>query len=148
MTDVYPSWRPWNETEQDLLAEQSAAKEVEQAFDCTITKLSEGLYGIDWALSRDGFVKAFGEFKRRNTSIKKYETLILSASKFRQGFTLGSFYKVPFIVFIQWDEGLYFCKCDETSIVGLYIAGNARGQNGDIEPCVKISTDSFKPVNK
>lgn len=148
MTEVYPNWRPWNETEQDLLAEKSAAEEIEQAFDCVVTKLSEGLYGIDWALSREGFVKAFGEFKRRNNSVKKYDTLILGAAKFKQGHTLGSFYKVPFIVFIQWDEGLYFCKCDEAFIIELYIAGNARGQNGDIEPCIKIPTSSFKPVSK
>lgn len=139
-------WRPRNETQEDLLTEQAAADHIEKAFQCRITKLSETLYHIDWALSREGSVKAFGEFKRRHNSVSRYDTLLLSAAKFRQGVDLGAFYRVPFILFIQWDEGIFFCNCDEVSTRELHIGGNSRGQNGDLEPCVEIPTYLFKSI--
>lgn len=140
------NWRPRNETVEDLLTEKNAALYIEKEFDCDITKLSERLYELDWAISREGKVCAFGEFKRRRFSRSKFQTLILSAAKWMKGIELARFYSVPFILFIQWDDGIFYLNSEEFQAHTLRLAGNHRGQNGDIEPCVEIPVELFKKV--
>lgn len=84
---------------------------------------------------------AWGEFKRRN---RRYDTIILSYAKFERGMTLANNSKLPFMFVIEIDGTLYWNQLK--SCYEVQIAGNHRGQNGDIEPCVFIPFSEFKPV--
>lgn len=142
MSVVYPKWRPRNETSDDLDREREAAGQVQRVRGVEVVKLSEGLYGIDWALVEGGGrLVAWGEFKARK---RRYDTLLLSAAKWEHGCRLAREFGVPFVVFVRWEDGLF---CYPTNGFHTYrpeIGGNNRGQNGDIEPCVHLPTAAFK----
>lgn len=138
------TWRPRNETEDDLKNETAAAHAIANRFGCIVTKLSEALYHVDWVLSNpDGSIRAVGEYKRRNNSIDKYDTLLLSAAKWKAGWDYADMFGVPFILFVEWDDGLYYLKADRASVIRVSVGGNARGQNGDFEPVVHLNASSF-----
>ncbi len=138
-----PQWRPRNETEEDLQNETKAATVVANRFGCAVTKLSEALYHIDWVISRDGAITAVAEYKRRKNSIDAYPTLLLSAAKWKMGMDYAEMFGVPFILFVEWNDGLYYLKAERSSVVRFEVGGNARGQNGDFEPLVLLNVSSF-----
>jgi hypothetical protein len=138
-----PQWRPRNETEEDLRHETNAALAVANRFGCAVTKLSEALYHIDWVISRDGAITAVAEYKRRKNSVDAYPTLLLSAAKWKKGMDYAELFGVPFILFVEWDEGLYYLKAERSSVVRFEVGGNSRGQNGDYEPLVHLNIAHF-----
>ena len=140
------NWRPRNETEEDLRHETDAAKAVANKFGYTVTKLSEALYHIDWVISKDGEIRAVGEFKRRNNSMNAYPTLLLSAAKWKSGWDYADMFGVPFILFVEWHEGLFYLKAERSSPVSFSVGGNSRGQNGDFEPLVHLNITDFVRV--
>lgn len=138
------TWRPRNETEDDLKNETEAAHKVANRFNCVVTKLSEALYHVDWVLSNpDGSIRAVGEYKRRKNSMAQYPTLLLSAAKWKAGMDWAEMFGVPFILFVEWDEGLFYLKAERSSVMRMSVGGNARGQNGDCEPLVHLNTSDF-----
>lgn len=139
------NWRPRNETEDDLRHETDAAKAVANRFGYTVTKLSEALYHIDWVISKDDKIRAVGEFKRRNNSMNAYPTLLLSAAKWKSGWDYADMFGVPFILFVEWHEGLFYLKTERSS-VKFGVGGNSRGQNGDFEPVVHLNIADFVRV--
>jgi hypothetical protein len=136
------TWRPRNESAEDLRAETAAKAIIERAWKCDILKLGEYLYGVDWSLSRDDWVMAFGEFKKRS---RLYDTVILSAAKYEHGMRLGALYLVPFFFFVEIDGVLRYCDL-RGQILPAKVGGNARKQNGDIEPCVFIPVNLFRII--
>ena len=138
-------WRPRNETEEDLRHETDAAKAVANKFGYTVTKLSESLYHIDWVISKDSEIRAVGEFKRRNNSMNAYPTLLLSAAKWKTGWDYADMFGVPFILFVEWHEGLFYLKAERSS-VKFGVGGNSRGQNGDFEPLVHLNIADFVKI--
>lgn len=138
------TWRPRNETEEDLKNETEAAHKVANRFNCVVTKLSEALYHVDWVLSNpDGSIRAVGEYKRRKNPIAQYPTLLLSAAKWKAGMDWAEMFGVPFILFVEWDDGLFYLKAERSSVMRMSVGGNARGQNGDCEPLVHLNTSDF-----
>jgi hypothetical protein len=136
------NWRPRNETPLDLEREKEAARRIEAAWRVRVTKLSEIAYRIDWAIDQNDRLVAWGEFKCR---AKRYDTLMISASKWLHGLDLANASRRPFLLFVQWPDGLHWhrAKAEELSIL---LGGNSRGQNGDIEPCIHIPADRFRLV--
>lgn len=137
-------WRPRNETEQDLQNEAAVAKFLSDKWECDVHKLSENLYPVDWAFSREGTVVAYGEFKKRS---KKFDTALLSAAKYYRMLDLARMTKLSVLLIIEWPKELcYIDLYKEPLDLQVYIGGNSRGQNGDIEPVVYIPCDKFVQV--
>lgn len=135
------NWRPYNETPEDLAHEKAAAERIEAAWGVQCIKLSEALYGLDWAFFRHSKLVGWGEYKHRS---QRYDTLILSAAKWLKGCTLARESGKPFTLFVEWPEGLYWFSYIDAPVEGITMGGNDRGQNGDIEPVVHIPTATFK----
>ena len=136
----YPTWRPRNETPEDLRHEAETAEILLAKYGITAQKLSETQYCFDWTLSKDDQVIALAEFKQRKT---KYDTLLLSAAKYEAGMRYSKALKKPFVLFVRWPDGLFSYKFTDDFVPDVKMGGNSRGQNGDIEPCVFIPIDLF-----
>lgn len=137
------TWRPRNETAEDLSRENEAAEAIAASLGVTVHKLSEALYGVDWAFSYNGKVIAFAEFKARK---KKYDTLLLSAAKYMKLIEIATSTGLPTYMVVRWDDGLWYYEINTKQHFPLEIGGNSRGQNGDIEPVVHIPTSEFSLV--
>ena len=136
----YPTWRPRNETPEDLRHEAETAEILLTKYGITAQKLSETQYTFDWTLSKDDQVIALAEFKQRKI---KYDTLLLSAAKYEAGMRYSERLKKPFVLFVRWPDGLYSFKFTDDFVPEVKMGGNSRGQNGDIEPCVFIPVGLF-----
>lgn len=132
------AWRPRNESAADLERENAAKLVIERAWRVTGVKLSETLYGVDWAFGRGGHLQAWGEFKARK---QRYPTLLLSYAKWSKGMELWRWSGAPFVLFIEWPDGLWYVRNPKPTRIEF--GGNSRGQNGDIEPVVHIPVDAF-----
>lgn len=137
-------WRPYNETEQDLQNEAAVAEILSKKWGCDIHKLSEKIYPVDWVFSRDKIVVAYGEYKKR---AKKYDTTLLSVSKYYRMIDLLNMAKVPVLLIIEWPDGIYYLDLSwEDMDLKAFIGGSSRGQNGDIEPIVYIPNEKFSKI--
>ena len=139
----YPGWRPRNETPEDLRHEAETAGILASQYGITAQKLSENQYSFDWALCKGDELLAFAEFKQRKT---KYDTLLLSCSKWERGMRYAQEFKKPFVLFVRWPDGLWSFKATDDFVPEVKLGGNNRGQNGDIEPCVHIPVGLFNKI--
>lgn len=139
------SFRPKNETAEDLANEHAAAELLCKIWDADVCKLSPMLYRVDWAFSRAGKVKAFAEFKRRS---KKLDPVFIAAAKYMQLVELNRITNIPCLFIVQWPEGLWYhsVKYPSPLLNEMHMGGNSRGQNGDIEPMVHIPFAEFTEV--
>lgn len=137
------AWRPRNETTEDLQREEAAAKTLAEAWGVEVIKLSEALYGVDWAFSRDNKVVAFGEFKTR---FKKYDTALLSFAKYSKLYNLHKLTGLPALLIIQWPDELCYWEVDDEPLKSIGVGRNSRGQNGDTEPVIYIDVNKFRQV--
>lgn len=135
-------WRPRNETQDDLAREGAAGRMIEAAWGVRCVKLSEALYSVDWAFFRQERLVGWGEYKHR---AKRYPTLLLSASKWFKGCQLARESGMPFTIFVEWPDGLYWHRA-AIETLPITLGGSSRGQNGDLEPCVHFDTDLFRKV--
>jgi hypothetical protein len=141
---VAAAWRPRNESAADLAHEAMARGVIEAAWRCKIVSLSPVLYRLDWALARDGKLIGFGEYKRRGAD---YATFLLSLAKYQGGIQTARPLCLPFLFFVETPgAGLRWVDLCEHPLPAIEIGGNARGQNGDIEPCMMIPAAWFAPV--
>ena len=137
-------WRPRNETASNLAVEEMAKAYISASWGYEITKLGETLYGLDWCLSQNKTLAAWGEFKDRG---RAYPDYLLSASKYERGIRLAKCFEIPFLFFIGVDESIIYANLCAAKVLRTEIAGSSRGQNGDKEPCVFFSASDFKEVS-
>lgn len=136
--------RPRNETADDLARENAAKLAVEFAFNCQLIKLQEMIYSLDWVLfDGNGKVRAFCEYKYRRNSKGKYKTLLLSSGKWTKAMNLSRELNVPFVMFVEWTDGIFYSVHNVGEQLLVSVGGNSRGQPGDIEPTVHIPVDRF-----
>lgn len=140
---TYTSWRPRNETAEDLEHEAAAGKIIQELTGFEILKLSENQYSIDWCFCKNRRVVGYAEFKNRS---RRIDPFLLSLSKWRHGTSLALEAKVPFMVFVRWPDGLFLYKWKNDYTPRLEVLGSARGQNGDKEPCALIPIKFFKRI--
>lgn len=137
------SWRPYNESEEDIAREQAAANTLSDLWSADVTKLSDTLYGLDWAFSRNREICAFGEFKYRS---KKFDTLLLGLGKVMKMQQVHEMTGLPVLLVISWPDGLWYWEYNRSVVSNLQVGGNSRGQNGDTEPVVHIPVSEFTRV--
>ena len=154
------SWRPRNETRQDLDREQRAASYIAEMWGAKLDKLGEVKYRVDWALFteyemlpwREHKMLAWAEYRYRDVQRLQYRTFMLAADKWHQLRALSKESGLPSIMFVEWfDDGLFYLNCGQVSsdnIIYLRGGNKTRGQNGDIEPMVHIPVGLFRKVER
>jgi hypothetical protein len=134
------SWRPYNETAEDLALESAAASRIATKFNCEVVKLSPMLYQLDWAFFRNEMLVAWGEYRNR---AKRYATYILSHAKWMKSKALVAETGKPCFLFVEWPDGLFYYEIKQDAVHPVKLFENFRGQNGDTEPCVHIPINLF-----
>lgn len=126
--------RPRYESSNDLDNEREVISVIEKAWKVESVKLPIS-YGLDFALLRDGQVKAFAEVKRRKNNADKYPSIFVAMHKCLQAIQYKALgYPCYFVV--KWN--------DKTGWVDLLngqtfasIGGRVdRGDSADQEPMV------------
>lgn len=95
-----------------------------------------------------GELLAFIEHKHRNLSISDCYEYQLSAAKFHHGCELSERFKVPFLITVRFNEGLYFARLDQIAQPKTILGGygvKARDQY-DNEPMILIPCEAFYKV--
>jgi hypothetical protein len=135
------NWRPRNETAQDRVNEQRGIGAFASRFNADAVKLSETLYGVDFAITRSQKVVAWAEFKARKV---KYDSLLISAAKVWKLACLARDSALPSFLVIEWPDGIWYWRVPEMAPGPVSVGGNSRGQNGDVEPVYLIPSSEFR----
>jgi hypothetical protein len=137
--------RPTYENQQSLAAEEQTIIKVAQAWGVTYQKLPKQ-YRVDWALSK-GKIVCWCECKKRMNDSCTYPTLLLSLSKVMHGVEMYRVTSIPFVVVVEWNDGIYWNKIDKVGEIG-FGGRKDRGDWQDIEPVVHIPVTDFKQLTK
>jgi hypothetical protein len=131
------------ETEEDLQNEREVAAAIERHYSLTAIKLPDNSRA-DFMLHRDGVAQSIIEIKCRNVSSAKYETLMLSKSKY---YALLDWADKGFkaALVVRWTDAIGICPVPVEHTLGT--GGRTdRGDALDIESVVHIPIDRFKLI--
>lgn len=138
--------RPIYENEANRQAEKVAAKKIEAWANCELTKMPYKDH-IDWKATRNGELVALIEFKQRTNKRQQYATYMVAHKKWLNGLAMASKYGVPFLLCIQWTDGLHYLVCkDDTPVIVASGGRTDRNDKRDIEQMVYIDTSLFKMI--
>lgn len=142
--------RPKYETDADRENEQKIVETVCRVWQCKAEKLPIS-YNFDYALSKDGKIKAFLEIKHRKTRSNEYPTYMLSMNKYIAGKRYEKHTDITPILVVRFVDGLYYCKLvDHQEMTGARFALRGRTVNSrdeqDAEPCLMIPMEHFKKL--
>ena len=139
--------RPLYESSKDLSNELRVSSILKDFWNAEFVKLPMA-YHVDWAVVRGTEIKAFAEFKRRQNPKDRYPTFMISLNKWKNGRSLGNEIGVPFLIIVEWNDGLYYC--DTKAVTPTYGFGGRtdRADSQDQEPVVFINTKAFNKVRK
>lgn len=135
--------RPIYETQRDRDNENEAKLKIEAAGKCKLQKLPIA-YNADWVALRENKIVAVVEYKRRTFARNKFTTIFIGLDKWMNSKRLAEEIGVPFILFIEWTDGLYYHEVG-TAPVTYGIGGRTdRNDPQDIGPVVHIPITAFK----
>lgn len=133
------------ETELDRQKEAKVRQHLATAWNCDY-KESPELSSVDCKLlNPDGSVAALVEIKTRTNASTKYPTYMLSAHKWRNALHMANEYRVPFMLVVQFTDGIYAAKIR----TDYQIAKGGRTDRNDamdIEDCIYIPMSDFRKV--
>jgi hypothetical protein len=139
--------RPLYESSKDLSNELRVSKILKDCWEADFVKLTMA-YHVDWAVVRGSEIKAFAEFKRRHNPKDRYPTFMISLNKWKHGREIGKELGVPFLIIVEWDDGLYYCDTEAVARTYGFGGRSDRGDSQDQEPVVFINTKAFYKVRK
>ena len=135
--------RPLYETDEDRGREGSFIEELCIAWQCEARKLPMH-YKLDFAMIRDGVIKAFLEIKVRNYTMDYFDTYMLSMSKVLAAREYSAFADVPSLLAVRWSDGDGFIALNSMEDFDIGFGGRAdRGDSQDMEPVVFIPIANF-----
>jgi hypothetical protein len=139
--------RPLYESSKDLSNELRVAKILKDCWEADFVKLTMA-YHVDWAVVRGPEIVAFAEFKRRHNPKDQYPSFMISLNKWMNGKKMGKEVGVPFLIIVEWDDGLYYTNSEV--VKPKYGLGGRwdRKDSQDQEPCAFIETKAFYKVRK
>ena len=143
--------RPLYESSDDLEREAELASMVEPVWKCKFRKIPIQ-YRLDYALERDGLIKAFCEIKIRKYSMEKIDAMggyKLSLAKWMSGKRLSKDTGLPFVILVGTTDGVWHWNNRAVPLLPLAISMWGRGDRNDpqdYEPCIVIPTSEFKRV--
>lgn len=137
--------RPIYETAQDKQREDAVRHYLVTEYKSHYTKTPD-LYAVDglW-YDPDNVLSAVVEIKTRKNDHDKYPTYMLSASKWRKGLDIAKEYGVPFMLVVQFTDGIYGVRLKkdyEIKVGGRFDRGDAK----DVEECIYIPLTDFKKL--
>ena len=136
--------RPLYETDEDRGREGSFIEELCIAWQCEARKLPMH-YKLDFAMIRDGTIKAFLETKVRNYTMDYFDAYMLSMSKVLAAQEYSAFADVPSLLAVRWSDGDGFIALNRLEDFNVGFGGRAdRGDPQDIEPVVFIPIANFR----
>lgn len=113
-------------------------------------KLSPPMYSLSFALHENNKTRALAawvQYKRRHHARGLYPSFMMSKRKWEEGGKLALQSGKPFMIVVEWDDGVFYVRQDE--IAGAVSFGDGgrrdRGDPKDIEPCVFIPVSLFRP---
>lgn len=137
--------RPIYENARTLQTEKDAAATICERYQCTARKMPRS-YRIDWMMLRDRRVVAIAELKVRSNARAAYPEYMIGASKILHGLQLAEQMRVPFLIFVQWNDGLFYHRVGSCEIAYGIGGRMDRGDAEDIEPVALIPVENFLPV--
>jgi len=140
--------RPLYETEEDIGREQSFVEDLCTAWQCEAKKLPIH-YKLDFALMRNGIVKAFLEMKVRNYAKGDFATYMVSMAKVLAAREYSAFANVPSLLAVRWNDVSGFIALNNMKDFEIGFGGRGdRGDSQDMEPVVFIPINNFELLNK
>lgn len=135
------------ESESSRQNEQRVAARIASQWNCSTRKLTVP-YRIDFALESEGELKAWLEVKCRSYPSTRYSTLMISVLKWETGTLHAKATGLPFIIAIEFADGIKYYRYKESDEVRFTWGGRTRTtrDESDIEPVVHIPLDLFKPL--
>jgi hypothetical protein len=137
--------RTFYESSKDLDEEKSVATFLSSKWNLTFYKLKPS-YKIDWIIFKNGQVSTVAEIKRRHVNRLTYDTLMLSLDKWMTGKAMAAEMKVPFMLLIKWDDGLFWYKAGVSPVTYGFGGRKDRQDPQDMEPVVFIPVRHFKEI--
>lgn len=143
--------RPLYESPDDLEREVELASMVAPIWKCEFRKMPIQ-YKIDFALERNGLIRAFCEIKIRNYSMAQIDSMggyKLSLAKFLSGESLAKQTGLPFVLLIGTTDGIWHRTRKTIDPLPMAISMWGRGDRNDpqdYEPCIVIPTKEFVRV--
>ena len=143
---------PRYESAEDRNTEQRIIEKVCARKGQIAKKLGEVKYVVDWAVfhpsKRKNHEKLsyWAEVKRRYRKYDTFPDLIISANKMVAGSRLVDIFGKPFFLIIELDDGIYHYKYNREDMkeFAVDLVGRSdRGNEFDIEPCVRIPMERF-----
>jgi hypothetical protein len=146
--------RPIYENDDTLQIERATITSLIGQRPLTAVKLPRR-YAIDWALctssAHGALVHAWVECKRRYCKRSEFPTLMISLKKWQEGVELHKAGGKPFLIVVEWDDGIFFLRHDEVASPsgfanGVYVGIGGRmdrDDEEDVEPCIWIPTALF-----
>lgn len=144
MSDRTYTPRPVYETSRTMEAERQTIERVSKAWDVKFSKMPK-FYRVDWAaVNPQGKVIGWAECKRRHTGKDSYKTFIISLGKALAGLELYEQTGIPFLIIVEWNDGLGYYKLKEIDSASIEVGGRFdRGDAQDIEPLLHIPITKF-----
>ena len=136
--------RPRYETKEHLKREYAVRDVINEAWNCDCKNLPSKVV-IDYAVCRDGIIKAWVEIKNRNKDYVTSDYLMISLYKIMHGRALAKETGLPFFLVIKFNDGIYYYQDKEESHL-LKWGGRlfTARDNQDQEPCYFIDISLFK----
>lgn len=133
------------ETDDDRQRQNRIALHLADKWNCTYIR-SPDLHFVDGKILNSlGQIAAFVEIKFRNNASNKYPTYMLSAAKWRKALELAGTKKVPFMLVVEFTDGIYATKVKDSYPIAK--GGRVdRNDPKDIEDCIYIPMAEFKKV--
>lgn len=139
--------RPYYETSKDLDREKQIAQVLNDAWNCTLVKMSVK-YHLDYAITRNEEVVGYCELKSPNYALadfKRFGGFFISLDKFMAARRLYEATKSPCMIVINATDGVWYATFHDAILTSIKIKGRKdRNDWQDMEPCVVLNTDQFK----
>ena len=133
------------QTAEDKEKQMRVATHITKAWDCDFVTAPDLSYVDGKILGANGEVAALVEIKTRKNASNKYPTYMLSANKWRNALHLANEYRVPFMLVVEFTDGVYATKIKSDYLIAK--GGRVdRNDSMDIEDCIYIPMSEFKRV--
>lgn len=132
------------ETKETLAQEDGLAERLNARWGVDAVRM-HNLYQLDFALNRDGEIKAWAECKCRTHLFGYYPTYMFSLKKMRacRDYHINSHIKAFLIV--EFVDGDYWLDTADIKDFEVKMGGRTdRNSKADIEPCVFFDINYFK----
>jgi len=135
------------ETQFDLEIERKVANTLATIWNCEVQKMPLD-YRLDWIFLKNKKPVAVAELKNRNCNKDHFPTLMLTVKKWMAGKALAVEMGIPFLVIINWQDGLFWCKAGVEKLEYAFNGRKDRGDPNDLSPMVFLPISKFKKIGE